>query len=478
MIIVYILKYRLNSEPSINHKKEGFTIKKCPFGLTTYITDDGDTNCCSGEVINNFCENIFCSLSPGSRNNCTTVMNDERLARNFVKCSPAISGDCSYYFTNANGSLQGCSNSPTTPDGTGPSDLAKPYCRIYDTPDANISNFDSCSNYVQRFNAIEDLARCRGTSVASTSNPVASANPTGYVIYGGGIEGQLPVSKIIVTPQSDKLYFAQDGTILRVVRVNRTYTEISASFSFPGNISYIDDYNAYEQNAVGKSTDTSYNIMKSDGTGTLTFTRENAYVIYGDGIAGNLPVGKVIISPQNERIYLAQDNLNVRIVLVNNEYTKNIASYYIPGNINNFTNYDTLIQYVDKNRPQLASARYNIKKTDGSGILLSAPAANTPSYVIYGDGISGNLPVTKIIDVPVVGAAPPAKLYLAQDGSMVRYVVTDTGYTINNVSRYFSGNLSEITDFATFSRITTAAGFTAAKYNIKKADGSGILLAQ
>lgn len=156
-LIIYYLKY---NTLNLSFRNEGFIVQKCPVGKTTYITDDGNTNCCSGEVINNFCSNIFCSLSPGTINNCDTILQSQVQQRSSLKCSALIAGDCNNYFTNSSGSIQGCSKSSLNSDSTGPSDLTQPYCRLYPTPEENTNNYDSCNNYVIRKNAVAGLATC------------------------------------------------------------------------------------------------------------------------------------------------------------------------------------------------------------------------------------------------------------------------------------------------------------------------------
>jgi len=46
-------------------KKEGFTVQLCPSGSVNYVTPEGDTNCCNGDVIEGWCSgNILCTMSP------------------------------------------------------------------------------------------------------------------------------------------------------------------------------------------------------------------------------------------------------------------------------------------------------------------------------------------------------------------------------------------------------------------------------
>jgi hypothetical protein len=282
-------------------KLEGFVVKTCPEGKTTYITDDGITNCCSGEVINNNCENVYCSLSPGETNSCTTVSINRAQRRNEEKCPPSISGDCRNYFANRDGTVKGCTKSTLTSDLTGPSDLSLPYCRFYDTVEDNTSNYDSCQNYLARFNAVAGLATCNtelarvrasipapstpsvATAVASMAQPMLSraapavpVNPTGYVIYGEGISGDLPVTKIIDVPgggsaDPGKVYLAQEGSLVRTVSTDTGYTKNTHSGYFTGNLSDITDFGSLNRIAgSGSATATyKYNIKKADGTGIL-----------------------------------------------------------------------------------------------------------------------------------------------------------------------------------------------------------------
>ena len=147
-------------------KNEGFAIlvKTCPTGTTSYITHAGDTNCCSGEVINNQCENVMCSLSPGP-NNCSSVLKNQFKERSAAKCHSSISGDCSNYFTNVEGTVKGCSKSNPNAANTGPSDLSQPYCRLYNNLEANTKNYDSCQNYLARYNALNNLNTCNSSLV-------------------------------------------------------------------------------------------------------------------------------------------------------------------------------------------------------------------------------------------------------------------------------------------------------------------------
>jgi hypothetical protein len=172
VLLLYFAKYNYY----VPTRKEGFTVKTCPSGTTSYITDDGFTNCCSGEVINNYCQNIRCSLSPGSPViNCTTYGLDLIARNNANYCKAELAGDCVNYFTNPEGTIKGCSKSNLNSSRTGPSDLTQPYCRIYSTTAANTANYDSCQNYLVRYNAVAALATCNSNLATANSNADAAA---------------------------------------------------------------------------------------------------------------------------------------------------------------------------------------------------------------------------------------------------------------------------------------------------------------
>lgn len=167
IIVIYVMNYT-SVIPTV--KQEGFVVKTCPEGKTSYITHDGITNCCSGEVINNHCENVFCSLSPGKNRSCTTVLIDQNRRRNEAKCPPSISGDCNNYYSDTKGIVKGCSKSIPTSDLSGPSDTRLPYCRFYDTAEDNTKNYDSCQNYLVRYNAVAGLATCTANAKLAASS--------------------------------------------------------------------------------------------------------------------------------------------------------------------------------------------------------------------------------------------------------------------------------------------------------------------
>lgn len=153
--IVYLIT--TNTLSSIESGEGFISMSACPSSTTTYITSAGDTNCCDSDVVNRQCNgHIVCSLSPNPPNGiptCSEFMRLEREKRNARFCAPSVP----YYYGPANrklGSVEGCSASQPTADGTAPSDPAKPTCKIYQTSVDEYGKVDSCFNK----KALDDMA--------------------------------------------------------------------------------------------------------------------------------------------------------------------------------------------------------------------------------------------------------------------------------------------------------------------------------
>jgi hypothetical protein len=137
---------------------EGFTstdssiiISACPAKTTTYITPQGDTNCCDGDIVDDRCNGRdVCSLSPSSPNglmSCADWIIKEWKARSRRFCTKSMP----YYFGTMDRNsddIQGCSASRCTPDGGSPQDPNKPKCKIYETSVDDYGQIDSCFNAV------------------------------------------------------------------------------------------------------------------------------------------------------------------------------------------------------------------------------------------------------------------------------------------------------------------------------------------
>jgi hypothetical protein len=133
-IIVYFMKYA-NSEREI--RSEGFTVRTCPritSGISVietkpFISVNGDTNCCNGDVVGGLCTgNIYCSLSPqpagSSISTCANVFKIEGLRKcsNYVTGSGATLKTYSKYYVKSNGEI-GCATA-TTDDHKSPTATA------------------------------------------------------------------------------------------------------------------------------------------------------------------------------------------------------------------------------------------------------------------------------------------------------------------------------------------------------------------
>ena len=290
-MIMYVLKYGFD----FDFKSEGFTtniqMTTCPPNSVGYVTSAGDTNCCDGDIVNNKCngKNI-CSLSPKPPNgimNCSEWMNKEWTRRSSAYCPSSMPN---YFGPVKRGKgLEGCSEVSTNLDGSGPSSEGTRTCKIYSSEDQDLKNIDSCFNQ----KALEDMKApgthsiintgrvplLISTGVSDGSSPVPTVcydykraiqylqdinsqvadalrkdpciygdhakmcgmtclkdmNPTGYVISGRDIEGEIPVQAIFKgdkTNPDEYIYWAQNKD--RIMYKNTWY-----NVSFNGQLSKI-----------------------------------------------------------------------------------------------------------------------------------------------------------------------------------------------------------------------------------------------
>ena len=151
-IIGYCIKYGSLFDP-ITTLEEGFTtnirMTSCPLSATSYITHDGDTNCCDGDIVNKKCNGRnICSLSPkppAGMMSCSDWMNQEWARRSARFCMPSMPN----YFGplhRDNKAIEGCSESMTVDNGTEPQVPTAPRCKIYSSEGQDRSNLDSCYN--------------------------------------------------------------------------------------------------------------------------------------------------------------------------------------------------------------------------------------------------------------------------------------------------------------------------------------------
>jgi len=145
ILIVYLIR-----GTSSESDKEGFiSISSCPTASTNYITSNGDTNCCDSDVVDRQCNGVvICSLSPKRPNGvptCSDWITKEWTKRSSKFCTRSMPH---YYGTmgKTRGSMEGCSASPSSTDGSAPSDPTKPKCRVYQTSVDEYGKMDSCFN--------------------------------------------------------------------------------------------------------------------------------------------------------------------------------------------------------------------------------------------------------------------------------------------------------------------------------------------
>lgn len=169
--------------------------------------------------------------------------------------------------------------------------------------------------------------------------------------------------------------------------------------------------------------------VNPDGT---RITPTIKYVLYGKGITGDLPVEKVMPFTQNPG--LGQD---MHIFLAPRGNRINLVIARLPG---------------------------EIKKSP----------SNSTGYIIFGGDppLSGELAVSKILKT----TSPPETYYLAQDGDIVRYVITRSttdNKTVINFDGSFIGNVSSVDTVGAISRMSKLPN--GRSYSLKKTDGTDIL---
>jgi hypothetical protein len=187
-------------------KKEGFVdlasmfrVSTCPGGTTSYILSNGDTNCCSGDVVGNRCNGRdVCSLSPDpydkNLDSCSGLLAKEWGKRSARFCPKSMSN----YFGKMNrdaGSAEGCSASFPTSDGSQPSDPGQPKCKIYSNYNDEVSKQDSCANIKEMENLVCPMSNA-SKSFLTINGPPGKPFPLilkcGYLPPNGKSNG-LPV---------------------------------------------------------------------------------------------------------------------------------------------------------------------------------------------------------------------------------------------------------------------------------------------
>lgn len=284
---------------------EGFTtnivMTSCPPGAAQYVTPKGDTNCCEGDIVNKQCNgSTICSLSPkppDGMQSCSDWMNKQWAERSMRFCPRSMPNYYGPIQRVANGKDEGCSKSPTANDGSKPEDITQSRCKIYSRESDEYSKLDSCFNQkaldamtATGHRSIIPMGDGRpallistgvpadGSSVVPTTcydlnrairyleknndglanmlkkDPCAlgkgvicgidcrPSNPTGYVMMGDDIQGEIPVQKIasgeFPSGAQLNLYFAQNGSnIAGTMTLISDPSRVLNGVSFPGKLS-------------------------------------------------------------------------------------------------------------------------------------------------------------------------------------------------------------------------------------------------
>ena len=292
-MIIYILKNGLDFDFDFDFKKEGFTtniqMTSCPPNSIGYVTNAGDTHCCDGDIVNNKCngKNI-CSLSPKPPDgimNCSEWMNQEWTRRSSAYCPNSMPN---YFGSIRRGKgVEGCSESPCILDGSAPQTSTLPSCKIYPTEDQDRRNIDSCYNaknlaalappgtkatqialpisgpmpncidtnmlnnqilpamkpYIPKIADLIEKDPCTLSGVmpicGNSCAAASSSNPTGYVISGDGIQGEIPVQAYMTSEGpggSSNYYWAQNND--RIIAKSGA-SDKAEQYSFAGKLSEI-----------------------------------------------------------------------------------------------------------------------------------------------------------------------------------------------------------------------------------------------
>jgi len=270
-------------------RTEGFAVYTCPSGTNSFVTDSGETQCCNGDVVDGYCTgNLRCTLSPKSRSGlptCTDLAASDAAAAGSNQCPIQMPN----YF--ASSTVKGCSASQPTANGYGPSDPNQPQCILYPTQALDQVKLDSCYNVLENAKKAAQLvtleaqandpacaavrtaalsasvtvkAAAKAQSAAAVQEAVAKAavakaaakavssgtlegsggscepevsqNPTGYVMSGDDISGEIPVLKKIKGGPSGQidLFISKSSSTYRISAYDPNGTFVFAN-SFVSN---------------------------------------------------------------------------------------------------------------------------------------------------------------------------------------------------------------------------------------------------
>jgi len=506
--IGYYIKYYGLSLPKMN---EGFVVITCPANSTKYINKHGDTNCCNGDIVNDECNgNNLCSLSLNNSlgiPNCSDYVNDLANDAATENCF----ADMPYYFAASDGRLKGCSAAITVADGTAPSDPGKLQCILYPTAALDEVKLDSCFNYKKNKAALSG-ANCpvttggtSGTSAATSGATSATANPTGYVMSGDGITGQIPVQYIVNSPNM-MAYFAQNGPnyIVYIVKLSVPDPE-TYGFYNPGDLNN-GLINMDTDKIAGKGK---YTVSKIGEPSSRSKVPNTGYSMSGDTITGKIPVLFIVNSGINYTRYFAQNgsktiftNLDITNSNTSNGFamTTDITQPIITYNSsvqNSIVEVKSIT--ISKTPSDAAASMANGASSVAQGVSSAARAASSPMDSLFGSRtatptaptaparpqppsstnpndyiLTGGNPSVSNLQVGKIISTEYNFYFFAQNGNNVNYVVLTSGKPkfVYQYAGLFTGNLSEFTDEDSFKLLAQNRAGPGSDYTIKKKDGT------
>lgn len=248
ILLAYFIKQSSHALPL----KEGFAVYTCPSRTRSFITDNGETLCCNGDIVDNECNgNLVCTLSPKSKSGlptCSDYAAVEATRRGFGKCPSSIPN---YFGSDA--SIEGCSVSIPTADGLQPSNPRQLKCFLYKTQAENEANFDSCYNVkkVEEARAALRVPACASAVAAAAEAANAPPSPAcpppppppscpppplpSFVLTGNWVGSRIPVQKRHVLPNGNIVYAIQGGQYVKMVVTDRNNLPITARY-YEGSI--------------------------------------------------------------------------------------------------------------------------------------------------------------------------------------------------------------------------------------------------
>ena len=184
LLITSYLYYDTTSEVS-NLVKEGFVsptleIRLCPQGAPLVQTAKGYTDCCDGDFLDGKCKGkTVCTQSPShdSIPTCPDYWKTYFDKKSIELCPTSLTN----YFENVKdkNAKKGCSVSAPIQDGSIPSDSNANKCIVYNTPDDNKTNLNSCYIYKQK-----EKIKCPALpGAASTTIQIASSGSKFLFFY-------------------------------------------------------------------------------------------------------------------------------------------------------------------------------------------------------------------------------------------------------------------------------------------------------